>query len=128
MPQIPDLWDHVLTAVLALVSGVVGAWTSARLSEWRAARDAESGAGWRNKVLDRIGELGAKLDAVTEAQHVAMRQQLCHNAEKYIERGWVTAEERQAWWDMYNAYDSLGQNGYIASYWLRIQGLPIREV
>lgn len=125
MPDVPDLWGRVLTGVLGavlptVVAALLGVPALMR-SRWEARQR-------QSELLGRIDGISEQIGRVTEAQHVAMRQQLCHNAEKYIERGWLTAEERKAWWEMYNAYDALGQNGYISSYWLRIQALPIREV
>ena len=75
---------------------------------------------------DRL--LYLKLDALTRATQVDMRQNLIHTFEKYYQRGWVTPEERAAWVDTYEAYHELGANGLIDSYRGKIDTLDDREI
>lgn len=69
-----------------------------------------------------------KLDALTRATQVNMRQNLIHTFEKYWQRGWVTPEERAAWVDTYDAYHELGANGLIDTYRTKLDSLDDREI
>ena len=69
-----------------------------------------------------------KLDVVTGALQTTMRADLAHLYEKYMTRGWLTAEEHAAWHDMHARYSGLGPNGLIDSYGERLDQLPHKEV
>ena len=79
------------------------------------------------EVIARLDNQDGKIDRVLDAQQQSMRAQLVHNAEKYIERDWLTGEELQTWEDMYQAYEALpGENGYIAAYKARLETLDLK--
>lgn len=90
---------------------VVTSLTIAALT-WLAGRVGR----WAKEGVERDKKLDAKLDALTRATQVNMRQSLIHTFEKYWQRGWVTPEERAAWVDTYEAYHGLGANGLIDTY------------
>lgn len=139
----PDLWKTILNAVVgAIIPLVVGAifgipaWVRSR---WEARRRQDELVGkvdvlsglveyLRQELAESRAESGREISKVREAQHVQMRHELIHTAEKYLTRGWLTSAERESWWESFQAYQGLGKNGYIASYWTRIQALEIREV
>lgn len=72
--------------------------------------------------------LSTKVDKLTEAQQTTMRATLIHNAEKYIERGWITPEEFTSWYDMHDKYSGIGANGLIDTYRTKIAALPQKEI
>lgn len=78
----------------------------------------------------RIGfqKISSKVDKLTDAQQTTMRATLLHNAEKYLERGWITPEERASWCDMHDKYASLGANGLIDTYRQKLNSLPDKEI
>lgn len=80
------------------------------------------------EVRNGFKGLSTKVDVLTDAQQVTMRATLIHNAEKYLERGWITPEERAAWYDMHDKYSSLGANGLIDTYRQKLNGLPDKEI
>lgn len=88
-------------------------------AETDAKRAAE--AQWRESV-------DAKLDALGDATQTTMRANLIHFCEKYLERGWVTPEERSSIWDMHQKYSALNANGFIDTYIRRVMELPDREI
>jgi hypothetical protein len=57
-----------------------------------------------------------------------MRTTILHYAEKYLERGWVTPEERASLFDMHHKYSSLNANGFIDGYMARVSQLPDKEI
>lgn len=73
-------------------------------------------------------ELKGDMDALKEATQATMRAQLLHNAEKYLDRGWLTPEERASWHDMHSKYSALGFNGLIDSYSAKLDKLPDRVI
>lgn len=105
-------WATVATSLtIALVT-----WLAKRVATW--AKDAR----------EQDARLDQKLDALTKATQVNMRQSLIHTFEKYWRRGWVTPEERAAWVDTYEAYHSLGANGLIESYRRKLDEVHEREI
>lgn len=76
---------------------------------------------WREKM-------DGKVDTIMGATQTTMRAELIHLYEKYMTRGWITPEERAAWYDMHDKYSSMGFNGLIDSYRLKINNIPDREV
>lgn len=119
------------------VSGAVGAYATADDTGPKAGMDAVI---WLIVLVIAMGVVVAlhlavrlrgqdrKLDKVINAQQVAMRSDLMHRCEKYIERGWITPEEHMAISDMYGAYDSLGKNGFMKTYIERVDALERREL
>lgn len=85
-------------------------------------------ASWAKEGRERDAKIDAKLDALTRATQVNMRQSLIHTFEKYYQRGWITPEERAAWVDTFEAYHSLGANGLIDSYRSKLDELQDREI
>lgn len=85
-------------------------------------------AAWAKEGRERDAKIDAKLDALTKATQVNMRQSLIHTFEKYYKRGWVTPEERAAWVDTYAAYHELGANGLIESYRRKLDEVEDREI
>lgn len=83
---------------------------------------------WAKEGMERDKRLDAKLDALTRATQVNMRQNMIHTFEKYYARGWVTPEERAAWVDTYAAYHELGANGLIDGYRTKLNELEDRDI
>lgn len=83
---------------------------------------------WAKEGVERDKRLDAKLDALTRATQVNMRQSLIHTFEKYWQRQWVTPEERAAWVDTYEAYHCLGANGLIESYRKKLDDIEDKEI
>lgn len=105
-------WATVATSLtIALVT-----WLAKRVATW--AKDAR----------EQDARLDQKLDALTRATQVNMRQNLIHTFEKYYQRGWVTPEERAAWVDTYEAYHELGANGLIDTYKEKLDALEDKEI
>jgi len=80
------------------------------------------------EVRNGFKGLSTKVDKLADAQQTTMRATLLHNAEKYIERGWITPEERVSWCDMHDKYASLGANGLIDTYRQKLDSLPDKEI
>jgi hypothetical protein len=80
------------------------------------------------EVLGRLDKQHEMMQLMLTAQQHTMRQELISSAERYLRRGWLTAEEHRAWSEMYGAYEQLGLNGYMGSYMRRIDGLPLRKL
>lgn len=105
-------WESILTSViLALVM-----WLAGNL------------AGWIKEQRKRYNTLEERLDILLDAQQATMRTNLVHYSEKYIERGWITPEERASWCDMHDKYARLGANGLIDGYRRRLDNLEDREI
>ena len=85
-------------------------------------------AKWRASVDERMDKLDKKLDTLNDATQTNMRTTLIHYCEKYLERGWVTPEERASIWDMHKKYAALNANGFIDSYISRVMELPDKEI
>lgn len=95
-------------------------------AETQAKRDAE--AAWRLDVDTHMCDLSRKLDVLNDATQTNMRTTLIHYCEKYLERGWVTPEERASIWDMHKKYAALNANGFIDNYISRVMELPDKEI
>ena len=67
------------------------------------------------------------MDTLMDATQTTMRTELVHLYEKYTTRGWLTPEERAAWYDMHDKYSAMGFNGFIDSYRAKLDALPDRE-
>lgn len=110
----------VLTLILTTcITGAVGWAIKAALDQMREYR-SESRE-WRDSLDTRI-------DALTDATQTTMRTDLIHLYEKYVTRGWITPEERAAWYDMHAKYSALNANGLIDGYKTRLEGLPDHEI
>ena len=72
--------------------------------------------------------LDERMDTLMGATQTTMRATLIHNAEKYMERGWLTPEERASWADTHDRYSALGANGLIGGYRQRLDALPDKEI
>lgn len=83
---------------------------------------------WRKGVDAKLDTFNSKLDTLNDATQTNMRTTLIHYCEKYLERGWVTPEERASIWDMHKKYSALNANGFIDSYISRVMELPDREI
>lgn len=95
-------------------------------AETEAKRRAE--AEWRLDVDTHMCDLNRKLDTLNDATQTNMRTTLIHYCEKYLERGWVTPEERASIWDMHKKYAALNANGFIDNYISRVMELPDKEI
>lgn len=100
-----------------------------------------SAIGWAIKlVLDSIKayqdeskawrkSMDKKMDGVANATQATMRTTILHYCEKYITRGWVTAEELNSLLDMHAKYTVINpNNGFINSYIDRVQQLDRHEI
>jgi hypothetical protein len=112
----PVHWDTILTG---LISAAI-LWGVRTMTKVIKSYGAESRA-WRSS-------LDGKLDVLTDATQTTMRTTILHYAEKYLERGWVTPEERASLFDMHQKYSSLHANGFIDGYMARVEKLPDREI
>lgn len=112
----PIHWDTIITGLIsaAILAGIRA------LTKALKDYSAESKA-WRSS-------LDTKLDAITDATQTTMRTTILHYAEKYLERGWVTPEERASLFDMHAKYAALHANGYIDGYMQRVNQLPDKEI
>ena len=72
--------------------------------------------------------LDERMDTLMGATQTTMRATLIHNAEKYMERGWLTPEERASWCDMHDKYSDMGFNGLIDTYRHKLDALPDRQI
>lgn len=79
-------------------------------------------------IRDGFDGLCKRVDNLYDAQQSTMRTQLIHYAEKYLERGWLTPEERQSWRNMWERYSELGANGFIDGYKHRLELLPDKDL
>lgn len=111
--------DALTLALTTVVTASVGWAIKALLDQLKAYMD--SSRLWRNR-LDK------KIDALTDATQTNMRAQLVHLYEKYVTRGWMTPEERAAWYDMHDKYSALDANGLIDTYRTKLADLPDKEV
>ncbi len=112
----PIHWDTIVTGLIsaAILAGV--------RAMTKAFKDysAESHA-WRKRI-------DTKLDELNNATQTTMRTSILHYAEKYLDRGWVTPEERASLFDMHEKYSALNANGFINGYMQRVDQLPDREI
>ena len=109
-------WDTIITGLIsaAILAGI------RMLTKALKDYSAESKA-WRTSI-------DGKLDALNDATQTTMRTTILHYAEKYLERGWVTPEERASLFDMHHKYSSLNANGFIDGYMARVNQLPDKEI
>lgn len=107
--------DILTLAITTTITGAVG-WAIKTLLDTLKGYISDS-TKWR-------GSMDRKMDALTDATQTTMRTQLIHYAQKFIARGWITAEERASWQDMYDKYSALNANGLIEGYHERIKTLP----
>lgn len=97
-------------------------------SKREAQREEAERKEWRASVDKRMDKLDKKLDTLNDATQTNMRTTLIHYCEKYLERGWVTPEERASIWDMHKKYSALNANGFIDSYISRVMELSDKEI
>ena len=81
-----------------------------------------------DSMTKAIDALSDRQQMMLDAQHVQMRTTLIHNAEKYLERKWVTSEELRSWIELYDRYDTLGMNGFMRTYLERLEDLDIKPL
>lgn len=139
--------DFILRVLSVGIPGLVGVlmtadnvpWFDAVTFRWAVLVAMSCAALWaiaqRERYREQHQEIDGKLNGISQsiqqlidAQHNTMRATIMHNAEKYITRGWATAEEKQATIDMFSTYEKLGLNGFIKSYVDRVLKLPERKV
>lgn len=111
--------DVSALAVNTIATGIVGYILKLLLDMLRSYID--NSIKWRSKMDDKV-------DTIMGATQTTMRATLIHNYEKYQERGWLTPEERASWCDMHSKYASMGFNGLIDTYRLKLNDLPDREI
>lgn len=114
--------EHAITlhtwCILLIACGVVLAFINAH-------NDRQS---TRKEIIKRLDEQDQMQRLMLDSQQQSMRTDLIHKSEKYLERGWLTSEELQAWSDMYGVYSKLGLNGYVGSYLKRLDSLKIEPL
>jgi hypothetical protein len=79
-------------------------------------------------LIDLVKRMDKKMDDLMGATQSTMRATLIHNYEKYMDREWLTPEERASWYDMHDKYSAMGFNGLIDSYRHKLDQLPDREI
>lgn len=84
--------------------------------------------GQHAEVLARLDKQSSMIQLMLNAQQQSMRSELIRDAERYIERGWITAEEHRAYSETFGAYEHLGLNGYIKTYLQKVDELPLRSL
>ena len=112
MPSIDTIIQTVLTAIITVL----------------VTRTAQQLIGYRTESRAWRDELTQKVDLINEATQATMRTELIHLSEKFLTRGWITAEERAALCDMHEKYAALGANGLINGYMSRVGDLSEREI
>lgn len=83
---------------------------------------------WRRRIGESYESINDKLDKIRDGTQTTMRTDLIHLYEKYTTRGWITPEEKSAWFDMHSKYSALDANGLIDSYKAKLEMLPEREI
>lgn len=83
---------------------------------------------WRRRIGESYASINDKLDKIRDGTQTTMRTDLIHLYEKYTTRGWITPEEKSAWFDMHAKYSALDANGLIDSYKAKLEMLPEREI
>lgn len=80
------------------------------------------------EVIARLDKQHSMMELMLEAQQQTMRSGLIRDAERYMERGWITAEEHRAYSEAFAAYEHLGLNGYIKTYLDKVDELPLKSL
>lgn len=80
------------------------------------------------EVIARLDKQRSMMELMLEAQQQTMRSGLIRDAERYMERGWITAEEHRAYSEAFAAYEHLGLNGYIRTYLEKVDELPLKSL
>lgn len=119
----PIHWDTIITG---LVSAALF-WGIRRLTSMLKGY-VDHSYEWREATGKKLDEQDKKLDALTDATQTTMRTEILHYCNKFLERGWVTPEERASIDDMYTKYSSLNANGLIKGYMRKLDQLPDREL
>lgn len=113
--RIPIEW-----VVQTILSGAIGWAVKILLDQLKEYR--EESKKWRNEISDQITN-------INDATQATMRTTILHYCEKYLSRGWVTAEERASLMDMHTKYVALNpNNGFINGYMDRVNHLPDKEI
>lgn len=81
-----------------------------------------------NEIVARLDKQREMMALMLEAQQQSMRSELIRDAERYMERGWITAEEHRAYSEAFQAYEHLGLNGYIKTYLEKVDNLPLKTL
>lgn len=128
-------WAAPIAATLATAAGQLALNSRFKQADERremarqeTAEKREREAEWRERIEECVERQDAKLDAITNATQTTMRTTLLHYIEKYLERGWMTPEERAAIADMHQKYAALNANGLIDGYMARVMDLPDKEI
>lgn len=119
----------VISMITSIATGIVVAWANRRATRWEDRRKAERelDRAEHEMLMEHLAAYDKKLDKVVSAQQKSMRSDLMHRSEKYITRGWITPEEHLAMYDLYEAYEGLGKNGFIRAYMQKIDKLEKRR-
>lgn len=80
------------------------------------------------EVIARLDRQKSMFELLLQAQQQTMRSDLIRDAERYMSRGWITAEEHRAYSEAFHVYSKLGLNGYIKTYLEKVDDLPIRSL
>ena len=103
-----------------VITGIVGWIVKSALDKLKEYQD-ESKI-WRN-------QLDEKLDHLSDATKADMRVNIVYSCEKYLKRGWITAEELSSILNLHERYDDLvGHNHFVSSYIDRINKLEVRSI
>lgn len=129
--QIPIELVNWLSPILsAIIVAVATQSINAKIVAGERKRDEarNESTAWRQEVDGKLDAQGEQMGTLMRAQQTTMRATLIHNSEKYMERGWITPEERASWCDMHDQYSALGANGLIETYRHKLNELPDRQI
>lgn len=130
-PIIGWLSPILSTLIVTALTAQINAHTKRR--EQREDEEREERAAWREKVVDRLDEQDAKVDAVLKGQCTQMRSDLIHKAHRYIDDlGAAGTEEKQAFWAEYEDYQALCdayhiKNSFVDHLAEQVMALSTRE-
>ena len=97
--------------------------SSKRQEEIKKQRENE-----QQEISQRLDEQDKKLTLFGKVMQAMARKDVIDMAERIIERGWTTSEERKAFFDLYSTYESLGIDGYIDVYVNKVNETPLKDL
>lgn len=97
--------------------------SSKRQEEIKKQRENE-----QQEISQRLHEQDKKLTLFGKVMQAMARKDVIDMAERIIERGWTTSEERKAFFDLYSTYESLGIDGYIDVYVNKVNETPLKDL
>lgn len=134
-----DLWEdtHIIIWVVLFTACGFILWS---IGARRKRKEAEAASEKRqkerneqrkieyNKINNRLDNQEKKLNVFGNIMQAMSRKDIIDMAERIIDRGWTTSEERKAFYDLYDTYKSLGIDGYIRSYVDKVNDIPVKDM